>query len=176
MSSSASAADGRLRIAAIKRPHGLKGEIAVEPLGDFPERLAPGSRVTAVWGSGARELTVASARSHGTHLLVRFEGLESVDAVEGLRGGDLYADRSLFARPSPEFIFDDEVARFRCVSVTGEPLGRAEAFERHGENCCLRVESAGRAVLVPFVHPIVREVSRERGEIVLDPPDGLFEL
>lgn len=176
MSSSASGADGRLRVAAIKRPHGLRGEIAVEPLGDFPEALAAGSRLTALFGGKERELTVAGARRHGTHMLLRFEGMESIEDVEPLKGGDLYANRSVLTLPSADFIFDDEVGRFRCVSVSGESLGQASAFERFGPNTCLRVETGGRAVLVPFVHPIVREVSRERGVIVLDPPEGLFEL
>lgn len=176
MSSSEFEAEAQLRVAAIKRPHGLKGEIAVEPLGDFPERLAPGSRLTARIADGKSVLTVASARPHGTHLLVKFVGRDSLESVEELVGGDLYVDRTELAIPSPEFIFDDEVRRFRCVSVSGAPLGQAIDFERFGPNCCLRIESSGKSVLVPFVHPIVREVSRERGVIVLDPPEGLFEL
>ena len=176
MSSFASEVEPRLRVAAIKRPHGLKGEIAVEPLGDFPERLAPGSRLTARIAGSERELTIAGARPHGTHLLVTFEGCDSLESVEALAGGDLYVDRAELVAPSSEFIFDDEVRRFQCVSISGEPLGQAVMFERFGANCCLRIESAGKTVLVPFVHPIVREISRERYLIVLDPPEGLFEL
>jgi len=176
VSSSAFGADSRLRVAAIKRPHGLRGEIAVENLGDFPERLAPGARLTAVVAGAAIELTVASARPHGTHILLRFEGRETLESVEGLSGSDLYADRSELPRPSPDFIFDDEVRGFRCVSLSGESLGQAVAFEKFGSNCCLRVDRLGKAFLVPFTHPIVREVSRDRGVIVLDPPEGLFEL
>jgi 16S rRNA processing protein RimM len=176
VSSSASEAEGRLRVAAIKRPHGLRGEIAVAPLGDFPERLTPGSRLTARIAGAERELTVATARPHGTHVLVRFAGFDSLESVEALAGGDLYVDRTDLVAPGPDFIFDDEVRRFRCVSVSGEPIGQAIMFERFGPNCCLRIENGGKTVLVPFVHPIVREVSRERRVIVLDPPEGLFEL
>jgi len=62
------------------------------------------------------------------------------------------------------------------VSPRGEPIGRAEAFERHGPTICLRIARAGATFLVPFVRPIVLAVSRERREIVLEPPDGLFEV
>jgi len=173
---SESEAERKLRVGAIKRPHGLRGEIAVEPLGDFPERLEAGSRLTARIGDRERALTVASARRHGTHVLLRFEGFDSVEAAETLKGGDLFSDEALLTPRSPDYLFDHELARFLCVSVAGEPLGQAVAFERFGENTCLRVERAGKAVLVPFSHPIVREVSRDRGVIVLDPPEGLFEL
>jgi ribosomal 30S subunit maturation factor RimM len=35
---------------------------------------------------------------------------------------------------------------------------------------------SGRAALVPFVRPIVVEVRAEDRLIVLDPPEGLFDL
>ncbi len=175
MSSSESEADA-LRVAAIKRPHGLRGEIAVEPIGDFPERLSAGSRLTARVEGGKRELTVEGVRPHGTHLLMRFSGCNSRESVERLAGGDLYVDREEVPAPSPDFIFDDEIGGFRCVAISGETLGQAVAFERFGAHCCLRMERDGKSILVPFVHPIVREVSRERRLIVLDPPDGLLEI
>jgi 16S rRNA processing protein RimM len=175
VSSSESRAD-RLQVASIKRPHGLRGEIAVEPVGDFPERLSAGSHLTTVCDGAWISLTIAGARPHGTHVLLRFEGRDSRESVEPLSGGDLFADRSEFSPPSADFIFDDEVARFRCESASGELLGKALAFEKFGPNCCLRIDRGGRSFLVPFAHPIVREVLRDRGVIVLDPPEGLFDL
>ena len=174
MSSSASVADA-LRVGAIKRPHGLRGEVAVEPRGDFPDRIAPGSRLTVRGAGETKELTVSAARRHGTHLLVTFEGCDSLESVEPLAGSDLFVARSTLPA-SPDFIFDDEVRRFRCVGISGEFLGNAVEFERFGENCCLRIDNGRKTVLVPFVHPIVREISRDEAIIVLDPPEGLFDL
>jgi ribosomal 30S subunit maturation factor RimM len=88
---------------------------------------------------------------------------------------DLTIDRGALERPGEDFLFDDEVGGFACVSVTGELLGRADGFERHGPACCLVVVRGEGRFLVPYVRPIVRDVSRERREIVLDAPEGLFE-
>jgi len=176
VSSSGSAADSRRRVGELKRPHGLRGEIAVRPVGDFPGEIRPGAVLSAVGGGRAIRLEVASIRPHGTHLLVKFAGRQRLEDVEELAGLDLTVDRSVLERPAEDFLFDDEVATFSCVDPTGAPLGRAEAFERHGPTCFLRVVRGGAQHLVPFVRPIVREVSRERREIVLDPPEGLFEL
>ena len=128
-------------------------------------------------GNGrAVSLRVAAVRPHGTHLLVKFSGRERLEDVETLAGLDLTIDRADLERPADDFLFDDEVAGFACVSPEGAPIGEAEAFERHGPACLLRVNRGGARHLVPFVHPIVREVSRARREIVLDPPEGLFDL
>jgi len=149
----------------------------VLPVGDFPELIRAGASLSAVGADGrAVALVVASVRRNGTHLLLKFAGRERVEDVEALSGSALAVDRSALERRGEDFLFDDEVAGFSCVSPDGTPLGRAEAFERHGPTCLLRVVRDGARHLVPFAHPIVREVSRERREIVLDPPAGLFEL
>ena len=185
MSSSESRTDSYLRVGALKRPHGLRGAIAVEPIGDFPEQIHAGARVVAVGGApaaanGSRiartSLEIEWAHRHGTHILVKFSGRDSIDDVAALSGMDLVVPRASLARPSDDFLFDDEVAAFSCVTPGGKSLGRAEAFERHGPAVYLRVVRDGATFLVPFVHPIVCEVSRHRREIVLDPPDGLFEV
>ncbi|HWC65617.1 MAG TPA: hypothetical protein VG777_06015, partial [Thermoanaerobaculia bacterium] len=152
------------------------GEIAVRPVGDFPDLIRPGARLSALAPGRRIPLEVASARRHGTHLLVKFAGRDRVEDVQDLAGLDLAVDRSALARPAEDFLFDEEVAGFACVDPSGAPLGRAEAFERHGPACFLRIVRGGARHLVPFARPIVREVSRERGEIVLDAPEGLFEL
>ncbi len=167
----------RRTVGELKRPHGLKGEIAVLPVGDFPDLIRAGASLTAVGADGRPVSLVAfSVRPHGTHLLVKFAGRERLEDVEALSGSALVVDRSVLERPGEDFLFDDEVVGFACVSPDGEPLGQAEAFERHGPSCFLRVARGGARHLVPYVRPIVREVSRERREIVLDPPNGIFEL
>jgi 16S rRNA processing protein RimM len=184
VSSSESGIERRLRIGALKRPHGLRGEIAVLPVGDFPAEIRKGARVAAVEASGRGPagaeaeifLEIESVRRNGTHLLVKFAGRNSIGEVAGLSGRDLLVDRATLVRPAADFLFDDEVNGFSCVSASGEILGRAEGFERHGPSCCLVVQRGGSRFLVPYVHPIVREVVPDRREIVLDPPDGIFDV
>lgn len=149
----------------------------MDVLTDFPERLQSGLRVELVGASGVpRPEVVASARRHGERLLVRFEGVENVQAAEALRGLDLCA------RPMPEherppgFVFHWEVEGCRAVGPSGEELGVVEDL----------VDVAGRPVLVvrtplgsrdvPFTWPIVVSVDLARREIRLDPPDGLLNL
>ena len=183
MSSFESRTEGHLRIGALKRPHGLRGEIAVLPVGSFPEEIRKGARVAAVASPGRPSpagaevfLEIESARPNGTHLLVKFAGRDSVEAVAPLSGMDLTIDRSVLTRPAGNFLFDDEVRGFSCLSPSGDPLGRAEGFERHGSACFLVVAREAGRFLVPYVEPIVRAVDPGRREIVLDPPSGIFEL
>lgn len=166
-----------LVVGAVRRPHGLRGEVIVDVRTDFPERFAEGVRL--LWrGRGAeRRLVVSGVRPGARGLLMRFEGVEDVDAARALQGGELCVPEAE-AHPAPEgFFYAHEVRGFSCEDETGRPLGTAADLEHTPAGPMLTVATAeGREALVPWTHPIVVRVEREARRIVLDPPEGLFEL
>jgi 16S rRNA processing protein RimM len=166
-----------LVVGRIRRPHGLDGELSVDVFTDFPERFAPG--VSFHWRAGAksRDVTVRSVRPHGERLLLSFEGIDGVDAARELQGGELCVAEA-DAHPAPEdFYYDHAIRGFACEDADGRPLGVASGLEVTPAGPLLTVAvSHGREALVPFTHPIVVLVDRQARRIVLDPPEGLFEL
>ncbi len=166
-----------LVVGRIARPHGLSGEVSVEPWTDFPQRFVAGLRL--VWRRDAahQELTVAEVRGNGRRLLVRFEGVTSVESARALQGGELCISAAE-AFPAPEgFYYAFEIQGFSCEEPSGKVLGRATGLESTAAGPMLTVETAsGKEALVPFAHPIVVRVDRAERRIVLDPPDGLLEL
>ena len=74
-------------IGIVGRPHGVRGEVAVAPRTDEPERRF---RVgAALRGEGTdRVLTVESSRAHSGRMLVRFVEAPDRSAVESLRAYD----------------------------------------------------------------------------------------
>ena len=149
----------------------------MEPLTDFPERFAPGARFQWHGESTGRELEVVSARPHGSRILVRFNGVEDVDAARALAGGDLGVPEEDAVSPPDDFYYHHEVEGWRCEDSSGRLLGRVVGLERTAGGALLLVDT-GRSepVPVPFVSPIVVSVDRATRRVVLDPPDGLMEL
>lgn len=144
---------------------------------DFPERFHPGVRVTWRREAGERALVVASARPHGRRLLLRFDGVSGVDEARALSGGELFVPEGE-AFPAPEgFHYAHEIRGWPCVDAHGGTLGEASELETTAAGPLLTVRTPeGKRVLVPFVSGIVVRVDNESRRIVLDPPDGLFEL
>lgn len=138
--------------------------------------LSPGARILWSGPHENRELEVESCRPAGKRLLLKFAGWEGRDRAAELCGGFLCVARGALERPSPDFLFEDEVAQYACVSPTGEMLGQASAFRRFGPGVFLEMIHAGRPCLVPYASPIVVEVDRSERRIVLDPPEGLFDI
>ena len=72
-------------VGVIGRPHGVRGEVAVELRTDEPERrFAPGQVLREE--GGTRLFTVRSIRDHSGRLLGRFAELDDRAGGEGARG------------------------------------------------------------------------------------------
>jgi 16S rRNA processing protein RimM len=166
-----------LLIGVVRKPHGLSGELSVEPLTDFPERFSPGLRVTWSLGEARRELTVASARPHGGRLLLTFEEAAGLEAARGLLGGDLSVDEAR-AHPAPEgYVYRNEIEGWPCRDRQGRLLGNVTDLGQTAAGPTLEiVKPDGKSALIPWVEGILVEIDRGRRQIVLDPPEGLLEL
>jgi 16S rRNA processing protein RimM len=72
-------------VGVIGRPHGVRGEVAVELRTDEPERRFVPGQVLLEEG-GTRHLTVRSVRHHSGRLLVSFAELVDRAGAEAVRG------------------------------------------------------------------------------------------
>ena len=60
-----------LVIGHLQRPHGVRGELLMAVMTDFPERIQVG--VTVYLGEDHKSVTLTSARHHNKGMLVKFE-------------------------------------------------------------------------------------------------------
>lgn len=170
-------AAGRLVVGTVRRPHGLDGEVSVDVATAFPQRFRPGLALLWRRGPESRHLVIAAARAHGSRWLLRFEGVHAADGARGLARGELsVAEKERF--PAPEgFYYSDQVAGWRCENKDGKSLGCVEGLEASPAGPLLTIRTPeGKSALVPFVASIVVRIEDGERRIVLDPPEGLFDL
>ncbi len=156
---------------------GLKGELRILPLSDFPERFTkPGERWLQSRKDPARPIELLSGRRlPGKELfVVRFAGIDSREAAEALVGEELVvkaSDRPKLAKG--EFHLLDLVGLE--VRLEGAAIGTVSNLI-HAGNDLLEIDLDGRQVLIPFVEAIVPVVEMEQGWIGITPPPGLLDL
>jgi len=149
----------------------------VEPWTDAPEeRFAPGA-VLLTKPESAGPLTVESHRFQGDRLIVQFAGVDDRDAIAALRATQLLVPAS--ARPEledPDEFYDSDLVGLNTISAAGVEFGPVlEVVHLAGAvYLLLRIDDVER--LVPFVASIVPEIDIAGGRIVVNPPDGLFDL
>jgi 16S rRNA processing protein RimM len=156
---------------------GVRGEVFVEPWTDAPdERFAPGA-VLRTEPPQAGPLTVESASRASGKLVVRFAGVADRGAAEALRGVQLVIDAT--ARPvldDPDEFYDTDLVGLAARTVDGVELGPVTDVVHAAGASYLVVVVEGRERLVPFVSAVVPTVDVGGGAVVIDPPEGLFDL
>ena len=154
-------ADGLLEVGRIGRAHGVKGDVLVHLTTDREERVAIGSRLKA----GERWLTVTAASRSNDRWRVHFEGVDDRTAAEAL------SRLVIAAEPidDPDELWVHQLIGAEVIEVSGTSRGRCVAVIDNPAADLLELDSGA---LVPVV--FVTEQTSER--IVIDPPDGLFEL
>lgn len=174
MQPSSDSPDTQLVVGRIGRPHGLRGEVAVQVCTDFPEqRFAVGA---ALRGNTGRTLTVETVRPHRGALLVRFAGIADRDAAAELCGRILHVDAAeLPDLDDPDEFYDHQLEGLAAVGLDGAALGTVREVLHAPASDLLVLDTDRGEVLVPFVRAIVPEVDLVAGWMRLDPPAGLLD-
>jgi 16S rRNA processing protein RimM len=167
-------------VGRVGKAHGVRGEVFVEPWTDsIGERFAPGSRLSTDPPERG-PLEVAAFRDHSGKLVVRFVGIESRDQVESIRGTVLVV-RANERVPieDPDEFYDTDLIGLTARTSVGRELGPVTDVLHSAAGSLLAIALAAegdREVLVPFLKAFVPTVDLAGGIVLIDPPDGLFDV
>lgn len=163
-----------LAVGKLRRPHGVRGEVQMDVLTDFPERLRRGT--TLFVGEEHKPMSILRSRWHVDALLVQFEGYNNPEQAGELRNQMVYVradDRP--ALPEGEY-YHHELLGLQVTTESGEALGVVEQVLETGANDVLAVRRAdGRELLVPYHDTFVLNVDVAGGRITVRLMPGLLE-
>jgi 16S rRNA processing protein RimM len=165
---SAAKPEPSILIGRILRPHGVHGEIRIEPLTDFPERFEGLERVYVDLPTGGRWWTIDGVRpGKDGVILVHFEGVETPEAVDALRGGRLLLPRAE-AVPLPEDVYYiDDLKGLRADDEAGTFLGKVREVYSFAQNVLEIRTPDGQDVMIPLVKEWVPVVDIAGGRVVI---------
>ncbi len=166
----------RLVVGRIVRPHGVRGEVVVDPHTDRPDLRFVADR--ALLTDTDDRLVVRTARPHADRLLVRFDRVEDRAAAEALRGVSLLVDLPDSGEPSDSDAFlDAHLVGLEARQPDGARIGQVVAVEhRPMQDVLVLRRDSGRQARVPFVAAIVPQVDVPGGWLEVDAPIGLLDL
>jgi len=175
---SASSLPPFVTVGLVGKPHGVRGEVFVKVFSDVGDRFDVGADLRAVKSGHLRQtLSVVTKRQVKGGAILRFEGFDTRDQVEGLRGSLLEVARgNVPPAPAGSYYFF-ELIGCECFDARAGRLGRVRDVLDDGGGLLLAIESGERnELLVPFVSMYLGEVDVEGRRIDLQLPDGLIEL
>ena len=164
-------------IARIVKPRGIRGELAAEILTDFPERFDDLESVTAVMPDASRrKLTIEDHWFQSGRIVLKFEGIDSIELGETLRGAEICVDEADAVELDESEYFDWQLAECMVETVDGNSLGKVTEVMRTGGTEILVVKGEAKEYLIPFAESICVDVDIEKRLIKVDPPEGLLEF
>ncbi len=162
------AAPPLLRVAHVRRVHGVRGEVRVQMLGGDLARFAPGTELLDE--RDGRQLTVAGSRPlDGDEILLRFDEIPGREAAATLSGAYLCVKSSQARRLRDDEWFVWQLVGLRAVSDDGEDLGVVRDVEEQPSSDVLVVDNNSGERRYPLVREWVRGVDLTRGVVVVTP-------
>lgn len=164
-------------IAKIAKPHGIRGEVSADVLTDFPERFEALETVVALLPNGERrDLKIEKFRFQNDRVLLKFEGFDSMDSAETLRGAEICIHESEAVPLEEGEFYDWQLEGCAVETIEGEKLGAVKELMRTGATEILVVTGSEKEFLIPFAEAICTEIDIENKIIRVDAPDGLLDF
>lgn len=152
-----------LAVGTLRRSHGIRGDMLMDLMTDFPERLKPGTFVYL--GEDKKPLKIIRRRSHNDGLLLGFEGISNAEQTAKYRSQLVYVlagDRPQL--PDGEY-YHHEVLGLNVVDEAGEALGIITEIIVTGANDVYVVNTdnpKGREILIPAIQQVILNVDLEK--------------
>jgi 16S rRNA processing protein RimM len=162
-------------IGKFRRPHGIRGEIVMTVLTDFPDLIVPGQRVYA--GERYHPYGIHGVRQHGADLLITLEGLPDRTAVEIFRNVMVYMKaEDMPDLPEGDF-FLHQIVGMEVITDQDQYLGRVKEILITGANDVYLIETAeGNEILIPAIDQVILEINQEEGKVLVHVLPGLLDV
>lgn len=162
-----------IAIGRIIRPHGLRGELAVKVLTDYPERFDTIEVIYLGDSQQADVWQVTATRWHKDRILLTLQGCEDRTTAEGLRSLLVQIPiEEAMSLPKDEY-YPHELVGLDVVTVEGEELGRVSEVIFTNANEVYVVVGPRGQILLPAIADVIDHIDLDTGQMIVRLMEGL---
>lgn len=175
-------------VGRVRKAHGVRGELVVEPISDEPDAVfASGRRFSVGDAEGrpdARGTTIelVSRRPFRDGFLATFAGISDRNAADLWRDRYLLIPETELPAAGDDEIYLHDVPGMRVELPDGTVVGRVTTVWELPQGLVLDVArdatgsgTAGSSVMIPYDERTVQTIDRGERRIVVELPDGLLD-
>src|SRR5512140_1777546 len=150
-----------LEVGKVRRPHGVGGDVLVEVLTDFPERLQP--QVEVYLGENHLPLTIRRRREHNDGLLLAFENYTTPEQVGKFRNQIVYTSRKKAPKLAKGEYYLYQLIGLTVETDAGQVLGQVSDVIETGANDVYEVTNAtGEEILLPAIADVILDIDIDK--------------
>lgn len=163
-----------LEVGQITSPHGVRGEVRVQPWCDSPEFLLGFDALSL--DEGASFAAVERARVHKGMAILKLDCAGSMEEANALRGRVLWCDRQDIELDDRTFFVQDLIG-LKVVDADDADVfyGTLAEVSPTGANDVYHIQKDGITRLVPAIRDVVVDTDLEAGIMRIRPLKGLFD-
>lgn len=167
-----------LSVGQITSTHGLKGEVKVYPTTDDPEvRFRQLKDVILKMPKEDIPVTIRSVRFSKNLALLKFEGIDGIDAVEKYKGAYVCVPRDKAQKLGADEYYEADLIGMDVVSDEGDSLGILTKVLHTGANDVYEIEpeqEERKSFLIPAIKECIKKVDVENGTMTIHVMEGLL--
>ncbi len=165
-----------LEVGKIVAPQGMKGEVKVECWCDSPMVLCE-IKNFIIQKSGERITAQKAHVNTKNQTVIKFEGIDTADNAEKLRGQVLLADRKDILKDEDSFFIQDIIGMNVCDADDANiGYGTVTDVFSTGANDVYEITTSDdKRFLIPVIDDVVKSIDLDSEIILIRPMKGMFD-
>ena len=165
----------RLEVGQIVNTFGIKGEVKVVPFTDDIKRFDNLKNVYVKTKKESKQYKIENVKYHKNMVLIKLEGINTVENAETLRNAFLEIDRKDAVPLEEGTYFIADLIGTEVYTDEGKLLGKVEDIFNTGSNDIYVVkDELGKQILLPGIKEVIKEVLLEQEKIIVHLIPGLI--
>lgn len=149
-------------IGRIGAPHGVRGEVRIVPLTDFPDRF---SNLKSIFIDDQTKLEIENVKYNKQFIILKFKELDNRNDIESLKGKLIKVDRKDVPPLAPGEYYSFDIIGLDVYNEKNESLGKIEQILKTGSNDVYVANHAGKQTLIPALKKVVTNIDIEVGRM-----------
>ncbi|ALO04077.1 ribosome maturation factor RimM [Lactiplantibacillus paraplantarum] len=170
------------RVGTLVNTHGIRGEVKVVVVTDFPEeRFKVGQQLVLFKSpdatTGGVTVTITKSREQKGLYFLTFKGFDNINDVERYKGWTIKVPaEALHDLPAGEYYYH-QIVGLQVVTTADEPLGTIKEILSPGANdvWVVQREHGQSDVLLPKIPQVIKNVDLATGVVTVELMEGLID-
>ena len=162
-------------IGYIRKPHGIKGELKIEPVSPDPARFKLLQKIY-VQSEELKKYPVEHVRLINRLFVIKLAGINTRNQAEILRDAEvLIPEQDLIELNDNEYFIHDLVG-CGVIDEQGASVGELIGIMQNAANDVYVLRTSGnREILIPAIRDVIRKIDLERKLITIRVQEGLLD-
>lgn len=164
-----------LQVGILSSTHGVRGEMKVFPTTDDVNRFKKNKDYILGTKKGNMDVKVQSVKFFKQFVILKFEGIDTLDDVMQYKGCSLYVNREHAVKLKKDEYFIADLIGLEVVDENGERIGELTDVMQTGANDVYEITTLdGTEYLFPAIKECILNIDMEAGVITVHVMPGLM--